>query len=473
MRDILVTILIFGSIPFILARPWIGILMWSWVGYMSPHRLTWGFAYNMPFAQMLAIATILGLFFSKEPKRIPVKPLTILWICFIFWMILTTVFSIYPDNALGQLEKVLKIQFVTFLTLMLINTRERIHLLMWVIVVSIGFFGIKGGLYTLTTGGSHRVWGPPGSFIFDNNSLGLATLMTIPLMHFLFQQATRRWVRWGLLAAIVLSAASVLGSQSRGAFLAGISVAGFFWLKSQYKVATGFALLLLIPPLVMFMPESWHERISTVIESDQATVADIHAMHSRVSGESLSAPNPQRDWFGYWPNDQSALGRINSWNYAINVANDRLTGAGFESWTPEVFAQYAPIEKEVQAAHSIYFSVLADHGWIGLFMFLSILVLAWRYASHISARTQPDPEMVWAGQLARAVQISLLAYMCGGAFLSLAYYDLPWHLIAILLICRDMTEKRAQEMELAPIQNSESRELDKQSLVSGRADNQT
>lgn len=423
--------------------------MWSWVSYMNPHRLTWGFAYDMPFAQILALAILAGLAFSKESKRIPVKSLTVLWISFIVWMVVTTIFAFYPDNASMQLEKVLKIQFVTFLTLMLINTRERIHFLVWVIVLSIGFFSLKGAVFTLTTGGASRVWGPPGSFIFDNNSLALATLMTIPLMYYLRQQAQKQWVRWGLLGAMVLSAVSVLGSYSRGAFFAGMVVAVFFWLKSRYKLATGLSLVLLIAALWTFMPESWHERIATITRDNQADIVHIESMHSRSLGKPLSAPIPDRDWFGYWPSDQSALGRVNAWNYAINVANDRLTGAGFEAWEPETFEVYAPIVEEVQAAHSIFFAVLADHGWIGLLLFLSILAVTWRYTAFIIANTKNDSDMMWAGDLARAVQVSLLAYIFGGAFLSLAYYDLPWHLIAIILICRYLVEQRIQARKSA------------------------
>jgi hypothetical protein len=444
MRDFLIAGLIFGSIPFILARPWVGILMWSWVSYMSPHRLTWGFAYDMPFAQILALATLVGMAFSNEPKKIPFRSLTFLWIGFIAWMAVTTIFALYPEDALGQLEKVLKIQFVALLTLMLINTRERINYLIWVIVLSIGFFSLKGGLYTLLSGGAGRVWGPPGSFIYDNNSLALATLMTIPLMYYLRQQTQKGWVRWGLLFAMVLSALSALGSQSRGALVGGVVVTIFFWLKSRHKFATGLSLALLIPPLLIVMPDSWYERIATVVDTEQASPYDITTMYSRVSKKSLSAPMPNRDWFGYWPSDQSALGRINAWNYAINVANDRPTGAGFESWAPDAFAKYAPIPEEVQAAHSIFFAVLADHGWIGFFLFVTILATTWRYAGYTMARAKTSSDLTWAGELTRAIQISLLAYICGGAFLSLAYYDLPWHLIALVLMCRHLVDLQVQ-----------------------------
>ena len=43
MRDIFVTLVVFGSLPLILWRPFYGIIMWTWLGYMNPHRMAWGF----------------------------------------------------------------------------------------------------------------------------------------------------------------------------------------------------------------------------------------------------------------------------------------------------------------------------------------------------------------------------------------------------------------------------------------------
>jgi hypothetical protein len=38
-----------------------------------------------------------------------------------------------------------------------------------VTTLSLALLGAKGGVFTLMTAGSYRVWGPPGSFIEDNN----------------------------------------------------------------------------------------------------------------------------------------------------------------------------------------------------------------------------------------------------------------------------------------------------------------
>lgn len=68
MRDIILTLIVFGSLPFILRNAYIGVLVWSWLSYMNPHRFTWGFAYNFPFAQIVALVLLVAVLFSKEKK---------------------------------------------------------------------------------------------------------------------------------------------------------------------------------------------------------------------------------------------------------------------------------------------------------------------------------------------------------------------------------------------------------------------
>src|SRR5438477_7015446 len=87
MRDLIIAAIFFGGLPFILARPKFGIALWCVVSYMNPHRLAYGFAYNYPFAAIIGGTTLVSLIFSKEPKRIPWTPMSIVWAVFIGWMV--------------------------------------------------------------------------------------------------------------------------------------------------------------------------------------------------------------------------------------------------------------------------------------------------------------------------------------------------------------------------------------------------
>lgn len=441
MRDIILSLIIFGSLPFIFRRPYIGILLWCWLSYMNPHRMTWGWARYFSFAEIVAIVTLISVVVSKENWRIPLTPLTVVWVVFIAWMGLTTYFAFEPELAQEFYLRILKIQLTTFLTIMVMTTKQRLNLMLVVIVFSIAFFGVKGGIFTILKGGQYKVWGPPGGFFEENNSLALALLMVMPLMYYLRSQTEKTWQRMALIGAMVLMGLAALGTYSRGAMVGGVATLLFFFLKSDKKLAVAIGLVVVVPALVTFMPQKWVSRISSITQQVKPAPDDW----SEMTG--LPAPIESRDRLKMWPTDTSAAGRVNAWNYSINVANANITGAGLESWTEGPFAAYAPIPNDMHSAHSIYFSVLADHGWIGLFLYLLIGLLMWRNASWVIRQCERVPELNWLALMCRMIQVGTVAYAAGGAFLSLSYFDLYWHFVGITVIARRIVEQHGEQQK--------------------------
>ncbi len=414
MRDLLVTAIVFLTIPYILQRPYIGVLVWSWIGYMNPHRLTFGFAFNFPFAQIIAIVALVSVLLSKDEKKVPVTPVTITLLIFVIIMILSTIFALSPELAREELIRSVKIQLIIFLTLMLMTTRDRIEKLLWVIVGSIGFFGIKGGVFTLLTGGSGRIWGPSGSFIAGNNEIGLAMLIILPLAYYLRGTLTNIWGKRLMLLGMILCLISVISTYSRGAFIGMIAMLIFFWWKRSQKIWTAVIVSILLALSLNFMPEQYFDRISSIQNYEE---------------------------------DSSAMGRINAWAVAINIASDRIFAGGFRHWSLETFDRYAPIADDVHDAHSIYFEVLGELGYPGLFVFLLLHFLTWMDASWIIKNAANYDQFAWCNDLARMVQVALIAYYTGGAFLGLAYWDLPYHLIAIVVLIKQIMKNELNILE--------------------------
>lgn len=413
MRDILITAIVFGSLPFILKRPWIGIIVWSWLSIMNPHRLAYGFAYNFPFALIVGVVTLLAVAFSTEPKKFPLNGVTITLLLFIAWMCVTTLFAMVPEQAWPAWDRAMKIQLMGLVALMVMNTRVRLHWFVWIMALSLGFYGVKGGLFAITSGGQYLVWGPAGSFIEDNNALSLALIMALPLMRYLQLQTEKKWVRRGLMIAMVLTALSIVASYSRGAFLAGIAMAFFMWVKGRKKFMFGAALVLMIPFILMFMPDKWSARMGTIETYSQ---------------------------------DASAMGRINAWHFAWNIAKERpIVGGGYEVFVPWLFERYAPNPLDFHDAHSIYFKVLGEHGFPGLLLFLILAAATWRTGSWIVKKTRHRPELKWAQDLALMTQVSLVGFYVGGSFLGLAYFDLYYNLIAILVLTRVIVQRHLSE----------------------------
>jgi len=415
VRDLLVTLIVFGVLPLVFTRPHFGILLWSWIGYMNPHRLGWGFAYNFPFAAVVGIVTIVSLVLARRKLSFFLTP-TINWLIFFnFWILITTIYSLNPDDAWFQWEKVFKIQVMIFLTLWIMNDKEKIHSFIWVIALSIGFYGLKGGIFTLTSGGGHHVLGPTGSFIEGNTEIGLALVMVLPLVWYLYLSTVNSWIRTGLILLLLLIPVAILGTQSRGALLAIGAITFFLWLKSRRKALLFVVILLLTPFLYMFMPQSWHDRMESI---------------------------------GNYEEDKSAQGRIQAWEFAQKMAAARpLVGGGFESFTPENYENFAPGlvsagTGKYHDVHSIYFEVLGEHGFVGLGVFLILGILSWRNAGKIIKLTKDSIDNKWAYDLASMIQVSLIGYATGGAFLGLAYFDLFYHLLVILVLVLRIVEQQ-------------------------------
>jgi hypothetical protein len=83
--------------------------------------------------------------------------------------------------------------------------------------------------------------------------------------------------------------------------------------------------------------------------------------------------------------------------------------------------------------------VLGEHGFVGLSLFLCLLVMTWLKCSSIIKFSRYDPDQnKWAGDIAAMIQVSLVAYMSAGTFLGLSYFDYIYHLIAIVVVVHYM-----------------------------------
>jgi putative inorganic carbon (HCO3(-)) transporter len=417
LRDLFVFLVVFGLLPFVFSRPWLGVLLWTWIGIMNPHRMAWGYAVNFPFALVIAVVTLPAVMLSKEKKVFPIVPEIVLLLLFIVWMTLTTPFALYPDQAWITWVKVVKIQLFIFITLIVMHDRRRIDLLLWVSTLSLAFFGVKGGIYTILQGGGGMVLGPAGGFIESNTTIALALVMAIPLMRYLQIISARRWIRWALGVSMILSVVAVLGTYSRGAFLAVAAMGFFLWLKSRQKFATALLLLALVPAVLAFMPEGWHQRMGSIQNYEQ---------------------------------DNSAMTRINAWGFDFNQALDRpLNGGGFEAFQPDAFTRWAPYgDLHWQDAHSIWFEVLGEHGFVGLGLYLLMWFFCWRTASSTARLTEDKPDLKWAHDLGKLIQVALVGFWVGGSFLGLAYWDYPYILLVVLVLTQRLVRIELSNVEV-------------------------
>jgi len=418
VRDVVLFLAFACIIPFIFKRPVVGAMAYAVVSLMNPHRLTHGPAYSFQFAMLLCVITLVSVMLSREQKKIPPSPPVIMLGLFCLWMVITFLFAQDAERALVVGDRVYKIMLMIFITILTVRTKRDVQALALVVAVSLGFWGFKGGVHTILTAGRSSVLGPADSFISDNNTVALALLVTVPLLVYHISQARSKLGKWIAIGVTLLTVIGTIGSYSRGALVGIAAMSLFLWLKSASKLKTGIAIAVIAPVILLSMPEEWTGRMNSIDNYQE---------------------------------DQSAQGRLNAWGFAINVANQFPLGGGPGIFSPESFLKYAPNPETYHVAHSIYFQMLGEHGWLGLALFLIMHACTWRTGTRVIRHCKDKPELDWAARLARMCQVSQIGYLTAGAFLTLAYYDLAYYVMAIVVTLDKVLIRYPQADDTPPL----------------------
>ena len=406
MRDILV-VLIYASVLIYAGwkrSPFLALILYFWISFMNPHRYTWGFAYSLPLAMGAALFTAVLLFFRLNDITFPKVREIYFFLALWFFLTITSFFAMYPEYVWARWEVVNKILFMTFITMLLVNTKDRLLIFLFSVTFFIGFIAIKGAIFGIVTRGQYMLWGPDESFLADNNSVGLALVMILPFAYAVKDIFENKWITASSYTLSFFIVISVIITYSRGALVGLAMVVGHIILRSKHKYMIAAIALVVIVTGYQFLPGPWLERMKT-IKSFQ--------------------------------DDRSAQMRINAWLTAFNAAKARPLGAGFDCWTLEYYDLYSPnpelgrrIAGGGTTAHSIYFEVLATQGFGGFFLFMACLILMFISLNTIKRRCARLPVPQWITALNNAFIGSMIGFMSAGAFLSLAFFDLFWAIYA-------------------------------------------
>jgi putative inorganic carbon (HCO3(-)) transporter len=417
MRDIIVLGIIFAAIPFCFFRPYFGLLMWTWVAYFNPHRLTWGIAYDFPVAMCIGIPTLAGLLFTRERNRNLFSREMDLMFALWAWFCVTTWYAarevLLADHVVAgeaMLMRTSKILLMTVVTVILVTSQKKLRYLCYVTVLSIGFFAVKGAIFGLRTAGEERVWGPPGSFIEDNNFLAVAVNMTLPFLFFLARSEKNKKLRMLFWFVFVCGIASVVLSYSRGGLLGLAIVLGILTMKSRQRLLGAALVVVLACGVVVYAPRAWFSRMDQIA-------------HGNL--------------------DSSAQERLDAWHFAgVLASHYPLTGGGFETFTPDLYERFTP-DRGFAGPHSIYFQMLGEQGYVGLGLFLTLLFSCHFTCWKLRGQARRFEQTAWVVPYTEMIQVSLVAYMISGAFLAMAYFDYFWQIVAMTAILRILYRRDA------------------------------
>ena len=449
MRDIAISLMLIAALPLSFRTATSAVLLWAWSAYIDVTSVVYGFLASIPIQKIIVVFAVISLFVGKTKRRFYLDRTVALLILFVVTTFVSQSQTITVSADGWEIYgKVVKIVIFAVIITGVMWERLQIHALVITVCLALGFTGIWEGVLFFLTAGSHIMEGTPS--LGDNNQVALQILMIMPLMYYVYEQSSWKSVRIASLAGCFLLAACVMGSRSRGGFAGLVIIALALSLFSRRKVVTTVLTVVIGVGLLMAAPDSWTARMHTIQAANQ---------------------------------DTSFMGRVIAWKLSTLIALDHpIFGGGFHAVQhPEVWRHYTssfdtldfvPTDEpdvEPHAAHSLYFELLGDTGFLGLGIFLLLIATAFANGAAIRRRARGRPDLAWASSLAGKLQLSLVVLLVSGSALSTAYYELPYTLMAVLSVTRRQLEAQTKAPFPRSVEAAASGWRDRRLVATGAA----
>ncbi len=434
MRDLAFVAAWIVLLPLALQGAQLGVLLWTWTSLLAPNDVLYGLGAGIPFAKVAAVVTLALLLFGRGGGiRLQGSATVLLMVGLALSGIVSQATGLAADGSEGWelYQKYAKILLLAVVVTAAMRDRLRLHALFLAICLGIGFTGLGEGAKFLLSGGEHAVLGTVSTG--DNNQVGLDVLLIMPLLHYLFTTAKGRMLRITSIVVALMCAICIIATNSRAAFV-GLALLGVaLVLSSKRKLVGLIVVMVLAYGGSQLVSDRWVHRMDTIKTAED---------------------------------DDSFLGRVAAWKISTAVAMERpLFGGGFHAIQhPDVWMAHLaeasrmewfgtpPPSPNLHAAHSIYFEILGDLGFIGLALFLALFATALRNAGQVRrlVRRSGRQDLHWAATMANSLRISVIVFLIGGASLSAAYYDIDYLLAAMLAALRELVEREISQPTRRP-----------------------
>jgi probable O-glycosylation ligase (exosortase A-associated) len=419
LRMIFVLIIIVLGSAFAALGPFEGLLFYMWNAYFRPDYWTYGsFIMSLNLSLFIGIYVVVRTLMSGPDLKLGWGTLLI-WL-FFAQACLGTLTSISPSLSRSALDVFARVIIMSYLIVVLVTDRKRFRLILMVMSFSLGFELAKQGWVDLWRSPG-RVNSNPIAFLGDNNGVAMGLLMLFPLTNSLAQTSVR--LREKLLhrffAVGVLMRA--ISTYSRGGFLGAGALIVITILRSEKKIRATVGIAILCWGIAQVMPDEFWHRMDTIQANEE--------------GER----------------DESSAGRLHFWQVAINMANSNpATGVGLGAFnTAYETYNYSGEFGGERSAHSVWFGVLGDLGYIGLILLLANLTFSFWSCWRVHRLARKRPPLRDLRIYANAIISALVVFCTAGTFLSAQYNEMTWHLVALSMALRLIAHQEAEAFDSA------------------------
>jgi len=402
--------------PFVLS------LGYVWVDLFSPQYLGWSPLSYLPVAFIMgaAAAAAYVLLDRRAPPKISLA--TVLFLALGFWITATTSWAALPDASWAKWDVSFKaLMFAAFIPFV-IRSRVQIEAFLHVYVFSISAHILPWAVKTVITGGGYgQALGLVGSnalALSESSTVAMVGIMLLPLLLTL-RKHSLLLPRGRIRDVVYLGTAfgglfASIGTFARTAIV-GLGVLGVtMFLRSKRKALFLLASAVVGAALFAVTSDKWTARISTIED---------------------------------YSNDNSAYVRILVWRWTLGYVAQHPFGGGFRVWLTNhiVIESSGPnmpaTEQTGRAFHNIFFAVLGEHGYPGLFLYGLLIIVLFASLQRVIALTALQPAHEWAHDLAKALQITIAVLLACGNFIDISFEPLVWYLFTMVVCLREYVRR--------------------------------
>ncbi|MEM9234115.1 MAG: putative O-glycosylation ligase, exosortase A system-associated, partial [Pseudomonadota bacterium] len=290
MRDLLLLFFLGLTLLAAFRYPFAGLLLWAWFTIAAPQNAAYS-AGDLSLQIPITAVAIASLLLHGDLFRSRLSWQLFFVIAFTLWIFASQIMSLAPDASAVAYDRFWKVMLFVAVCSMAITDRVRFTALLWIVVLIIGFYGVKGGLYTIATFGQNTYFGLFGTVLYDNNHIGIAMATVLPLMLYVALQSTNRWVSLASWGVFGLTFVAIVGTYSRGAFVCLMVFGVLLWWQSKRKLLIGAAAALAGIAMFSTAPGDWIDRMGTITEAseDKSFTGRVDAW---VINTKLAVENP-------------------------------------------------------------------------------------------------------------------------------------------------------------------------------------
>lgn len=397
--------------------PFVVALGYVWVDAFRPQDVAYFLLNQFPIAAVIGAAAI-GTYLVMD-RRYPPRPnaVTALQVAMAIWCTVTMIWAVGGEGAWQKWDWATKTVIFSAFLPFVFRSRAQIEAFVQTYLFAMAANFIPFGLKTLIAGGGYgRNLGlaSGNSGLGEGGLLSTACLMVIPLAMYLarYTYLLPRWkiTAFGYWGLAVLALATAVGTFQRSALIGLVVMALFMIAGSRHKIlysATGVVVGLI---LSYWTSDRWLDRVSSIAD--------------------------------YQSDTGSAVLRILVWKWTLGFVQSYPLGGGFQAYIvnqislPGNAANPGGSIQFGRAFHSIYFEMLGEQGWPGLFMFLALALLAIWNTILVRRAAKRNPDLEWCGALAVAIRTGLAVFMSAGAFVGIAFQPMFWYFVAMTVCLR-------------------------------------